>query len=59
MEVTYKQVVEGIKVPVEQVKTLFEMCDLVYKTMSPQGTFTQEQLTVYEDLKAVMTSLNM
>jgi hypothetical protein len=58
MEVTYKQVIDGIKVPVEQVRTIFEMCDLVYKTLAPQGTFTQEQLRVYEGLQEVMTKLN-
>lgn len=58
MEVAYKQIVDGIKIPANQVRTVFDMVDLVYKTLSPQGTLTPEQLQVYDDLRAVMNQVN-
>ena len=54
MEVTYKKVVDGIKISLDQAVVIFNMCDMVYKTLSTQGTMTQEQITAYEDLKNVM-----
>lgn len=35
MEVTYKQVTDGIKISTEQAVTIYAMCDLVYKTLAP------------------------
>jgi hypothetical protein len=57
MEVTYKKVVDGIKISTEQAITIYNMCDMVYKTLSTQGTMTQEQLTAYEDLKRVLSEV--
>ena len=57
MEVTYKQVIDGIKISTEQAVIIYAMCDLVYKTLAPQGTMLPEHLTVYEDLKKVLNGL--
>ena len=57
MEATYKQVVDGIKVSTDQAVTIYNMCDIVYKTLYPQGTMTQDQITAYEDLKKVLNGL--
>jgi hypothetical protein len=57
MELTYKQVPDGIKVPMEQIRTIHEMVDMVYKTLSTQGTLTTEQIKAYEDLCNIVTKL--
>jgi hypothetical protein len=57
MEVTYKKVVDGIKISTEQAIVIFNMCDMVYKTLSTQGTMSQEQLSAYDELKRVLTDV--
>jgi hypothetical protein len=57
MEVTYKQIPDGVKIPADQLRTIHEMVDMVYKTLSVQGTLTTEQIKVYEDLCNIVTKI--
>ena len=57
MEVTYKKVIDGIKISLDQATVIFTMCDLVYKTLAPQGTMSPEQLSAYEELKRVLNEV--
>jgi len=57
MEVTYKNVIDGIKISVDQATVIFTMCDMIYKTLASQGTMSKEQLSAYEELKKVLTSV--
>ena len=56
MEIYYKQIIDGINMPFDQAKTLFDMVKMVYDTLSISGQITTDQVKVYEELKKILTT---
>lgn len=50
MEAYYKQIPDGIKVPLEQAKVIFELIQVTYQSIIPNA----EQVEVYNELCEIL-----
>ena len=59
MELTTRTITDGIKIPIAQVKTIFDMVEYVYKTLETSETATDDQKKVYSDLLEIMPKITI
>jgi hypothetical protein len=57
MEPYYKQVPDGVKIPMDEAKTLLDLIQLAYPILVTQGTMTQDQIQLCENLKNIVYSV--
>ncbi len=58
LEITYRPVPDGVKMSLQQFVTVFEMVDILYKSLSQTGQMTPDQISVYDELVKTREALS-
>lgn len=57
IELSYKQVVDGVKITADDFKAIYDMMTMIYQTLAPQGSMTPEQLRIYDEARRIVDSM--